>query len=145
MVLDIDAKIIRPGYEIEKITLRQLIQNKVNNFGGVRIYVVTHRFYKKASRERVVAESIRGYFDKRDRINHSYVKSFVVGIRYLFMRRKHYLEDLSFKGRVSCSEMVAQTMKRAGMRIGRKASYNFVPSQFLFSKYFKVKGKISVR
>jgi hypothetical protein len=144
-VLDIDGKIIRPGYEIEKITLKQLVYNKVNNFGGVNMYIVAHKKYSSHRREKVIKESISGYLRNRHRIKLSYFKSMLTGLRYVFLRRRHYPEDLSYKKDISCAEMIARILKRSGIPIGKRASYTYVPPMFLFSRYFKTKEKIIVR
>ena len=144
-VLENDSKFIVSGPEIERIKLETFVKRKIGHFGGVNIYIVTSKYYNKYYRNRVIEESINGYLDNNDIIKHSYVKSLFVGIRYVFFKNKHYPEDLSFKDKVSCGEIVASVLKRSGVKIGKKATYNFVPTQFAFSKHFRVKGKVSLK
>lgn len=145
-VFDIDHKFIRKGNDIEKITLKKLITNKINNFGGLTIYAVQPRDYKNKNRNLVVKEITSNFLKKSRHLAFSYFEAGKAAFRYFFQRSKFYKnEDLSFQKNWNCSHIVAHILKRANTPIGKRTSYTFVPCTFVFSRYFKVKSKVILK
>ena len=144
-ILDIDYKILRSGAHIEEVTLREFVQGKLSYFGGVRIYVVKPKHYSRYQRRLAVAESRKSFIAKNKELTHTLWGSIVVGFRYIFYRRFKYKEDLSFRKDWTCGHMVAYLMKKSNVDIGRRASYTFLPVNFLYSNYFKVERKIEIK
>jgi len=143
-VLDIDYKLLKQGTAVELISVHEFVRRKIENFGGVTIYVVAPKHYTDKQRERVVNESINHFFKRRARLTHSYFGSLHLGIRYIFFKNKKYRENLHFRNSWTCGEMVAYILKKGGVSIGNRASYTFVPPMFLFSKNFRAKSKVSM-
>lgn len=141
-ILDIDYKILAQGTDIELVTIKEFVSRKISDFGGVTIYVVAPKNYTNKQRQMVVEESMNNFFKKRSKLTHTYMGSIQLGMRYVLFRNKKYREDLRFKNDWTCSTMVAYILKKCGVRIGKRASYTFVPPMFLFSKKFRTKSKI---
>ncbi len=145
-VFDIDHKIIRNGDDMEKITLKKLIQNKINHFGGVIIYVVQPKLYTLKNRNLVVKETVNNFLKKSKFIAFSYFESLKAGFRFFFERHKFYKkENLNFQKKWNCSHIVAHILKKSGTPIGKRVSYTFVPCTFVFSRHFKVKQKVILK
>ncbi len=88
------------------------------------------------------SKSMFGYGTKH---THSAFESMKLFLRYVLFRNKKYKEDLNYRTTWTCSSMVAHVFKKTGVRIGKRASYMFVPSTFLFSRHFRVKSKVVIR
>src|SRR3989344_285745 len=131
------------GNDFERITLKQLITNKINNFGGLTIYAVQPRDYKNKHRNLVIKEITNNFLKKSKHLAFSYFEAAKTTFRYLFQKSKFYKnEDLSFQKKWNCSHIVAHILKKANAPIGKRTSYTFVPCTFVFSRYFKVKSKV---
>jgi len=141
-IMDIDHKIIRSGNELECVSIEEFIKRKIEHFGGVMIYVARPKKYNSIHRQKVVKESLETFLKNNDKITHTYVGSLKLGMRYIFFRNRYYKEDMSFKNAWTCSEMVAYILKKAGIKIGKRATYMFAPPTFVSSPYFKVKKKL---
>ena len=139
-IIDIDLHLTQRE-DVEVLSLRQFLRNKIDSFGGVRVYVVTPKNYRKAQRRLAILES-NNFNRKKAYLRYTYIGSVLTAWRYIFRRRKIYKEDLSFRNNWTCGEMVAYILKRAGTPIGKKASYTFVPPMFVNKKYFHVKKKV---
>ena len=144
-VFEIDHKIIRKGNDMEKITLKKLIKNKVENFGGVIIWVVQPKRYTLKHRNLVVKETINNFLNKSKYIAFSYFESIKVGMRFFFQRNKYVKEELKFREKWNCSHLVAYILKKSRVPIGKRTSYTFLPCTFVFSKHFKVKKKVILK
>ena len=145
-VFEIDYKFIRKGNDIERITLKQLITNKINSFGGLTIYAVQPRDYKNKHRNLVIKEITDNFLKKSRHLAFSYFEAAKTTFRYLFQKSKFYKnEDLSFQKKWNCSHIVAHILKKANAPIGKRTSYTFVPCTFVFSRYFKVKSKVILK
>jgi hypothetical protein len=144
-ILDIDYKPLDRGNEIGSVTVEEFVKGKLDYYGGVKIYVVRPRKYTAKHRRLVVKESVENFLRNRSRLNHTYIGSLRLGFRYIFFRNKNYKEDMSFKKSWTCGEMVAYLMKNAGAKIGKRATYTFVPPMFLSNKHFKVKSRLVMK
>lgn len=141
-VLDIDYKIIRPGPAIEKIALETLLKNKIDFYGGVIVYVVKPKHYNKKNRMAAVKHSFDDFLKNQHKITHGLFGTVKLALRYRFRNNKKYPEDFRMVEDWTCTHMVAHILKRSGAKIGRRASYTFIPMTFLFSKNFKTKSKL---
>ena len=145
-VFEINYKIMKSGGAIEKMTLKKLIKNKLEHFGGVIIYIVQPKQYTNKHRNLVKLEAVNNFLKKSKQRTFSYLESFKTGFKFLFDRKDFYKEDnLNYGGKWHCSNIVAFILKKSKVPIGKRAYHTFVPCTFVFSKHFRVKEKIILK
>jgi hypothetical protein len=141
-ILDIDYHLIERDRQVVRLSIHDFIKYRMDNFGGMMIYVVRPRVYYRSTIAAVVREANEVFVKNSRDLRHSYIGSIRAGWHYLVVGAKNYKEDLRFHKVWHCGEMVAHILKKANTPIGKRACFMFMPITYARSKHFKVQSKI---
>ena len=132
--------------KIKKFKLESLLKSKINLFKGITVYVVQPRYYERKHRNLVFKIAVNNFLKKSKYLVFSYRELFKLWLKFIFNYNKFgKKEKLYFKKKWNCSELVAYTLKKAGIKIGTRKTMFFLPSTFVFSKHFKTKKKVILK
>ena len=120
--------------KIKKFKLESLLKSKIDFFKGITVYVVQPKYYKYKHRNLVFKIAINSFLKKSKDLVFSYWELFKLWLKLIFNYNKFSKkEKLYFKEGWNCSELVAYTLKKAGVKIGTRKTMFFLPSTFVFS------------
>ena len=143
-VLDINFRF--KGRDIQILTLKQLLKRKIISFKELKVYVVQPKKYKNYHRDIVLQESKNTFLRKSKNIIFSTASIFNIMFILLFNKSLFYKkEKAGYKNKWHCSNLVAYILKKSGVPIWKSATSTFIPSTFIFSRYFKIKKKIILK
>ena len=144
-VVDLDFRLRE---SLKKIPLKNFLRSKYKKFKGITVYIAQPRIYTDKNRYDV-GKVLDGLLKKSKDIGFSVRQYFfmlywaiVKGIRYnniYKLKTKQY----NLK-KVVCSTLNAYILKLGGVKLGTRPLVSFLPSTFIFSKYFKLKKKIKI-
>ena len=132
--------------DIKKIKIKKLLEDKIEIFKEIILYVVHPKSYTNNHRNLAFKIAVDKFLSKTKEDSFSYITAVMGGLRYIFNKSRFYKkENINDKKKWHCSDMIAYIIKGSGVPIGKRAVHTFLPSSFLFSKYFKTKNKITIR
>ena len=143
-ILEIGHTILDP--DIQKISIEEFLKCKIRLFSGVTVYILHPKNYKIHQRNLVLKIAVDEFLKRSKSLVFSYLNMFHVAFNLLF-KKKVYIkkEILLFKKDWNCSELISYTLKKAGIKIGKRRTSLFLPSTFIFSNHFKIKKKLILK
>lgn len=143
-VVDLD---LRLGRSLRKMTLKDLLKSKYDRFKGFTVYAVQPKRY--TNRQRYNVGKILNQLLKKGREIDFSVKQYLSMLYWAIVRGIRYNTLYKIKDKYNlkkgvCSSLNAYILKMGGVKLGTRPLVSFLPSTFIFSKYFKIKKKVKV-
>ena len=143
-VVDLD---LRLGRHLIKRSLKDLLKSKYKRFKGFTVYAVQPKRY--TNRQRYNVGKILNQLLKRGREVDFSVKQYLSMLYWAIIRGIRWNNLYKIKAKYNlkkgvCSSLNAYILNMGGVKLGTRPLVSFLPSTFIFSKYFKIKKKIKV-
>jgi len=143
-VVDLD---LRLGRSLKKMTLKNLLKSKYKRFKGFTVYAVQPKKY--TNRQRYNVGKILNQLLKKSREIDFSVSQYLSMLYWAIVRGIKWNNLYKIKAKYDfkkgvCSSLNAYILKMGGVKLGTRPLVFFLPSTFIFSKYFKIKKKLKV-